>query len=80
LSPDITGTFNPLGVFGGKNSYKHESLAWYLWWGISANHWVISQILGDESPPLWYSQAQVIADDYDPLDPATGVATIAEIV
>ncbi len=40
------------------------------------NTWVFSQIVGDDTPPAWFSDTEPITGPYLPQAPATGVATV----
>jgi len=79
LSPDVTGTYNPIGLYNGEASYEIEATGWYIWWdGIDT--WHISTLRGTVGTNYWSLTAPGIEGVYTPTLPATGDATVAEIV
>lgn len=78
LDPDVTGTYLPIGPYGGKPSYKLDGQVWYLWWYVAGENWQISPIRGNIDGPSWFRIGD-IEGVYTPVVPATGNATVAEI-
>lgn len=79
LSPDVTGTYNPVGGYNGKNYYKLSTGDWYLWWD-GVDTWTISTVLGTEGAAYWTRVDPAIEGVYSPGGTATGDATVAEVV
>ena len=79
LSPDVTGTYNPVGTYNLKPSYEIVATDWFIWWdGIDS--WIISTVRGTEGTNFWTRTDPAIEGVYSPTLPATGDATVAELV
>jgi len=79
LSPDVTGTYNPIGTYNSKPSYEIVATGWFIWWdGIDS--WKISTLRGTEGTNFWTRTDPAIVGQYDPTLPATGNAVVAELV
>lgn len=78
LDPDAAGTYEPIGPYNGKSSYKLAGNGWSLWWnGVDA--WIISTIRGTEGVNYWLHVGVEIEGDYTPEGPNTGDATVTVI-
>jgi photosystem II stability/assembly factor-like uncharacterized protein len=52
LNPNVTGTYEYEGQYNDRNYYKLGNE--YIWYRPSVPQWVISDVLGDATGPLWY--------------------------
>jgi len=79
LSPDVTGTYSPIGKYNGKPYYEIAATGWLIWWDGSAN-WKISTVPGTEGADFWTRNDPAIEGVYTPGGTATGDATVAVVV
>jgi len=78
LSPDVTGTYNPVGRYNGKPYYELAGNGYQIWWD-GIDRWKISAALGEAETEYWTSPTTAIEGIYTPTAPATGDATVAVI-
>jgi len=79
LSPDVTGTYNPIGPWESKPSYEIVGTGWFIWWNGDAD-WYISSERGSPGVANWKRNDPAIAGVYAPGGTATGDATVSEVV
>jgi len=79
LSPDATGTYNPIGPWNSRPSYKHSTNDFYIWWD-GFDTWLITVARGDTASGKWSLVSPDIEGVYTPTVPYTGDATVAELV
>jgi len=79
LDPVANGIYEDAGEFNEKRYYQRTPDGWSLWWN-DIDSWILSSFCGLWEPPLWYRTAPDIEGEYIPMDPATGIATVAEVV
>jgi len=79
LSPDVTGTYNPIGPYNDKPSYEIVATGWFIWWD-GINSWKISMVRGTEGDDFWTRNDPAIEGVYTPGGTASGDATVAEVV
>lgn len=78
LTPDITGTYNPIGPYNSMPSYEIAATGWFIWWDGSEN-WKITSVLGVEEEDFWTRNNVSIEGIYTPGGTAIGDATVSEI-
>lgn len=78
LDPDATGTYLPIGPYGGKPSYQLTANGFFLWWDVGGR-WVINAERGVLLGGLWERIDPAIEGLYSPTPPATGDATVTVI-
>ena len=79
MTPDVTGTYNPIGPYNTKPSYELVATGWFIWWdGIDT--WKISTVRGTEGVNWWDRNDPSIEGVYSPAGTAVGDATVAELV
>ncbi len=76
LSPDVTGTYDETGVYNGEAYYKLTGEGWYIWW--DGANWFISEGTGFKLNEHWRSTDPGVTGDYEPLEFATGTATVGD--
>ncbi len=78
LTPDVTGTYNPIGPYNDKPSYEIVGTGWYIWWdGIDT--WNISTLRGTQGADYWTRTDPLIEGLYSPGGTAIGDATVTVI-
>lgn len=75
----MTGTYNPIGAYNGKDSYEIVATGWFIWWD-GINSWKVSTVRGTEGTDYWTRMSPDIEGPYTPGGTATGTATVAETV
>jgi hypothetical protein len=78
LNPDATGVYVQSGTHNSQKAYT--TAGYWLWFDYTNNVWIISTAKGDYTPN-WRSQTAGVGglvDTYDPLNGATGDATVAD--
>ncbi len=79
MSPDVTGTYNPIGAYNDKDSYEIAATGWFIWWdGIDS--WKISTVRGTEGDDFWTRTDPNIVGTYTPGGTASGDADVAVTV
>ena len=78
LTPDATGDYSPHKIHNGKISYRRTDGLYFLWWD-GATTWVINTGLDILYPPAWLRVDPDPVGDYQPIDPWTGITTVAVI-
>lgn len=79
LVPDVTGTYDPLGVYNLKPTYEIQATGWFIWWD-GVDSWKISTVVGTEGTDYWTRNNANIVGVYTPGGTATGDATVAVTV
>lgn len=77
LDPDATSTYLKAGTYNDKPYYRRLDGAYFVWWRV-VGLWVISVELGSWAGRLWTMADPEITGDYNPIPPATGIATVSE--
>ncbi len=72
------GIYEDAGEYHGKRHYLRADEAWYIWWSLDPEEWLISQYRGQAEPPLWFRADPDIEGDYQP-GGSVGIATVTEI-
>lgn len=78
LTPDSTGDYLPHIIHNGKISYRRTDGAYFIWWDGGVT-WFFTPELGNIDPPRWQRVGVDIEGTYNPIVPATGIATVTEI-
>jgi len=78
LSPDVTGTYNPIGSYNDKPSYEIVGTGWYIWWD-GVDTWNISTLRGTQGTAYWTHALPGIEGAYTAGGTATGEATVTVI-
>jgi len=78
LSPDVTGTYNPIGPYNDKPSYQLATNGWFIWWD-GVDSWKISTLRGTPGAAYWTRTDPAIGGLYTPGGTATGDATVTVI-
>ena len=85
LDPDVTGTYTYVGLYDGYGYWAKATNA-YLFVDTAQGVWVLAEYLAPVDPGVeafWGGPVMAVAspvDDYSPVAPATGDATVAEEV
>lgn len=78
LIPDVTGTFEPIGLYNDKPSYVNAAGSWLIWWdGIDT--WYISTLRGTPGGAHWTRTDPAIQGIYSEGGTAGGDATVTVI-
>lgn len=76
ITPDATGGYIEVGVYGGRSYYTNETVSWFIWWDAPAESWILSDILGSRENPYFNNIEQEIEYTYVPENGASGIATV----
>jgi len=76
LSPDATCNYTYFGIHEGKQCWRRNDGAFYLWWLEITDRWYISELLGDPGTSYWDRIDPNPAGLYGPQGEATGDPTV----
>lgn len=79
LSPDVTGIYLYDGLYLANQSWKHQTLASYIWKPTMGSDWFISGAKGDQATNAWESVATPPPSWFLPVSPSTGIAKILTV-
>ena len=75
-SPDVTGNYLYDGDYASQPSYKHETLALYIWWDNDPNWWMITNAKGGAGGWSFKKSDHPVTGTYAALPIATGTAIV----
>jgi len=79
MTPDVKGTYLPIGPFNGRPSYQLTGNGWFIWWG-GVSLWYLSPNVGALDNVWWERESPNIEGVYLPKGTALEEATVTEIV
>lgn len=59
LTPNVTGTYIPIGMYGVHPCWKLDSGNWWIWFNVSSGWWWITSELGTLTTYRWYRNGYV---------------------